>query len=132
MPFTTAENIAEMEKSIEICKLVSENSKDIYYTEYDYFTQTHEFMIKNRKQFSAISTALKGVVWKKEYRERLKWWEICGEYQGSNIRICGCRENPTLCKPIIERQSVTKQVPTEFEDVTTEEDVIVDWDCKEE
>ena len=132
MPFTTAENIVAMEKGIEMCKLVSENSKDIYYNEYDCFTQTHDFMINNREQFRAISTALKGVVWDKEYNKNLNWWEIHGEYQGSKIEIFGCRENPTLCKPIIERQSVTKQVPATFKDVTTEEDVIVGWDCKEE
>ena len=83
------------------------------------------------RRVRAITAALPGTVWRKTWIPDMKWWEYETTFEGVHIRIYGVREGPARCTAIFETRMVEKQIPVAFETLTSEEQVLVGWDCGE-
>ena len=82
----------------------------------------------NQKSVKEVMKALDAGIWRKQYSKGCKWWDYYGEKDGITLVIIACKEAPPTCKAIKVKKIVKKQVPTAFEEVEEEVEVL-EWDC---
>ena len=123
MAYMTAEVKARMPKIIKLAALVPESTfVDIALTGISMQAHTCEQVQATRKLFPPA-------VWKRTWNKSGGWWFYEATIEGVRLDIYACSEAPPQCKAIMEKRTVTRQVPTAYEEVTEEQEVIVGWDC---
>lgn len=91
-----------------------------------------EFQADNQEEVGRICSSFPGVIWKKEYRKDLNWWEYHAKFNGWKLKIYACREAPKSCTAIMEKRVVKERIPATYKEVEVEREFIVGWDCGKE
>jgi len=110
----------------KLCPTLIQFPEDAYF---DVYSRSLDIQAHTQAEATVIRRFFPGTTWKKEWNAECKWWEYHTDHDGIHIKIYAVTEGPKTCTAITETRTVTKRVPVTFKDETTEETVIVGWDC---
>lgn len=96
---------------------------------FECFDSKVEFQANKQDDVKRIREVFHCPLWRKEYKDDLKWWEYFGDFHSIEIRIYAVYEAPKTCTPVYATRVVKKQVPVQFEERDVEETYISGYNC---